>query len=210
MTTVADIRDNDLLVQLTDPDQIIWTDAILFKVITEAQNACILVGADANIVTEDFTLAQAARQTLPSGGVRFVDVEGNVGGGSVTRVSKRVMDEVWPDWTTEESATAIKHFLYDEEQPAAFWVYPVPSVGTIHVNLSYAKAVPIITSEDNAIVLSDLYLPSIKEYALWRCLSMEGPAMAVGLAAQHLQNFYAFLGQKFQGEQILKAIQKNG
>ena len=210
MTLVSDIITNDLESQLNDSGNVFWTVDILYKAITEAQNACLLLGVDANIVTEEFTLAQTSRQSLPSGGVRFIDVEGNVGGGSATRVSKKTMDDVIPGWMLETSATSIEHFLFDEEQPAVFWVYKKPSVGTIKINMSYAKAIPLITALTDAIVLSDLYLPAIKEYVLYKSFSMEGEGGNFAVAVQHLQTFYTLLGKKYQGAELLKAIQKNG
>jgi len=209
MTTAADIITDDLLAQLNDPEpQRIWTNDILFKYITEAQNACILIGADANVVTSEFTLAQDSRQIIPADGVRFVDVEGNADGGSVTKISKKTMDDVWPDWSRETTDTAIEHFLFDDEQPSAFWVYPKPGVESLKIRLSYAAAVPLVTEKQTELVLSNLYLAPIKEYVLWRCLSMEGLGMASSLVVQHLQNFYTLQDKKYQGVAMLKEVQR--
>ncbi|WP_022667915.1 DUF6682 family protein [Desulfospira joergensenii] len=210
MTTASDIITNDLEKQLNDTGQIFWEKETLFKYTTEAQNACILLGVDANIVTSDFNLAQSSRQVLPSGGIRFVDIEGNVGGGPVTRVKKQTMDECCPGWQSETTDSEIEHFLFDEEQPMVFWVYKKPSVNTLQVLLSFAQAAPLITSMEDPLVLSDIYVPAVKEYILWRCFSQEDENTAIAVANQHLSNFFTFLGKKYQGIEILKAIMKNG
>ncbi len=206
MTIFSDIITDDIEQQLNDTDQVVWTEDTLFKYVTEAQNAIILLGVDAHIKTEDFTLGQDAMQTIPDGGVRFIDVPRNVAGGPVRKIEKKVMDDVLPSWMLEETTTGIEHFMFEEERPTAFWIYPVPSNDTQKIKLSYAKAVDLITDATDTLVLSDIYLPAIKEYLLWRCLSMENENMAVSLGIQHLQNFYTLLGKKYQGREILKAV----
>lgn len=206
MTIFSDIITNDIEKQLNDTGQILWTNNILFKYVTEAQNAIILLGADANITQVDFTLLQDAMQTIPDGGVRFLDILRNIGGGPVRKIGKKVMDEVLPGWMIEETAAGIEHYMIEEERPTIFWVYPTPSTDVQKISLSYAKTVSLITTVDDAITLPDIYLPAIKEYVLWRCFSMENEAMAASLAASHLQNFYTLLGKKYQGKEILKAV----
>ncbi|MCP3941617.1 MAG: hypothetical protein GY710_09070 [Desulfobacteraceae bacterium] len=206
MTIFSDIITDDIEQQLNDVDQVIWTNETLFKYVTEAQNAVILLGVDANIVTAEFILEQSATQTIPGGGVRFIDIPRNVAGGPVRKIEKKIMDEVVPGWMIETTETGIEHYMFEEEKPTAFWIYPTPSVGTLKIELSYARAVELITKVEDPITLSDIYIPAIKEYLLWRCMSMENENMAMGLATQHLQNFYTLLGKKYQGGEILKAV----
>jgi len=206
MTIFSDIITDDIEQQLNDPGQVIWTNEILFKYVTEAQNAIILLGVDANIIKADVTLDQDAMQTIPPGGVRFIDILRNIGGGPVRKIEKKVMDEVIPTWMIDKTETEIEHYMFEAENPTIFWVYPSPSIATMKVQLSYAAEVALITKDDDAIILSDIYLPAIKEFLLWRCLSMENENMAISLATQHLQNFYTLLGKKYQGAQYLKAV----
>ncbi len=206
MTIFSDIITNDIEKQLNDTGQIVWTNDILFKYVTEAQNAIILLGVDANIKNDDVTLAQDAMQTIPTGGVRFIDILRNVAGGPVRKIEKKVMDDVLPGWMVEETDAGIEHYMFEAERPTIFWVYPVPSISTQKVSLSYAKAVDLITAVGDALTLPDIYIPAIKEYLLWRCFSMENEDMAFSLASTHLQNFYTLLGKKFQGREALKAV----
>lgn len=206
MTIFSDIITDDIEKQLNDTGQTLWTNETLFKYVTEAQNAIILLGVDANIVQAEFPLLQDAMQTIPEGGVRFIDILRNVAGGPVRKIEKKVMDDVLPDWMIEQTETGIEHFMFEEERPTVFWVYPAPSTSTQKIALSYAKAVDLITADNDPITLPDIYIPAIKEYILWRCLSMENENMAISLANQHLQNFYTLLGKKYQGGQILKAV----
>lgn len=206
MTTFSDIIDDDIEQQLHDVDQEVWTDDTLFKYVTEAQNAVILLGVDANIKNAEFTLLQDAMQTIPEGGVRFIDILRNVAGGPVRKIEKKVMDDVLPGWMIEETTAGIEHFMFEEEKPTIFWIYPVPSDDTQKIKLSYAAAVSLISDTEDPLILPDIYIPAIKEYVLWRCQSMEGESSALGLAVQHLQNFYTLLGKKYQGREILKAV----
>ena len=206
MTIFSDIITDDIEKQLNDVGQNAWTDETLFKYVTEAQNAIILLGVDAHIISEDITLAQDAMQTIPTGGVRFIDILRNVAGGPVRKIEKKVMDDVLPGWMIEETATGIEHYMFEGERPTVFFVYPVPNTATQKISLSYAKGVDLITVVGDTIVLPDIYLPAIKEYLLWRCFSEENENMALSVAMQHLQNFYTLLGKKYQGKEMLKAV----
>ena len=35
-----------------------------------------------------------------------------------------ITNETVPAWTSEETETSIQNFMFDEENPKAFWVYP--------------------------------------------------------------------------------------
>jgi len=206
MTIFSDIITDDIEKQLNDVGQKVWTNETLFKYATEAQNAIILLGVDAHIMSEDFTLAQDAMQTIPTGGVRFIDILRNVAGGPVRKIEKKVMDEVLPGWMIETTDSEIEHYMFEGERPTVFWIYPTPATAAQKIILSYAKAVDLITAVGDEITLPDIYLPAIKEYLLWRCLSMENEDMAFSLASTHLQTFYTLLGKKYQGKEMLKAV----
>ena len=201
MTTCNDIIKGDISRQLVDAERVIWGDAALCKYISEAQNACILLGVDANVVTENKTLSPSSMQSLPTGGIRLIDVHG------ARKIPKEVMDEAVPGWMDETTTSSIEHFMYDDENPRIFWVYKKPATGSITNQISYAKSVSLLKYGTDPLTLPDSYIPAIKEFVLWRAMSEEGANIGVGLANIHLQNFYTLIGKKYQGDMLMKAVQ---
>lgn len=198
--------------QLHDVGQDTWTESLLLSYLSEAQNQVALLRPDATAVVESFTLAQAAAQELPAGGVRFLDCIRNLGvGGStpgrhIKRISRNEIDGYYPDWTSETSANEIKRYIFEIESPRVFWVYPTPSVATLAVELSYSKSPTQLASTASTLSLDDIYIAPILEWVLYRALSMEAKGASKGLASQHQQAFYAALGVKSQSDQVLAQV----
>ena len=195
--------------QLHDVGQDIWGETLLLQYLSEAQNQIALLRPDATSVVEEFTLAQSAKQEIPAGGVRFLDCIRNLGNGGITpgrhirRIERDEIDGYYPDWTSSESATEIKKYIFEEEAPRAFWVYPTPSVGTLAVELSYSKAPTQLTATTDSIGLDDTYISPMMEWTLYRCLSMEAKGANKEFAVQHQNAFYNALGVKFKSDQAL-------
>ena len=200
-TIIGEIR-----VELVDPDGDTWTDSDLFGHLTEAQNSVISLRPSANYTTVDFTPATQAEQVSP--GLALVDVYNNVGGNPISKQNKKDMDSLIPGWRSESTATEIEHFIYEEENPKIFWLYPYPSVDTLEVRLAHSLAIESIVSTSQTITLADNFLVPIKEYVYWKCYSKQKETGSQNEAMTHLQNFYMHLGEKFKGEQIFKAKKK--
>lgn len=194
--------------QLHDVGQDVWTEALLLTYLSEAQNQIALFRPDATAVTENFTLATAAKQELPSGGVRFLDCIRNLGANGTTpgrhirKITRDEIDGYYPSWTSDTTSDEIKRYIFEVETPRTFWVYPTPSVALV-VELSHSKAPAQLVSGSDLLSLDDIYISPVLEWTLYRCLSMEAKGASVNLALQHMQAFYQALGVKTQSDQIL-------
>lgn len=200
--------------QLHDVGQDTWTESLLLTYLSEAQNQIALLRPEATAVTESKILAETAKQEIPDGGVRFLDCVRNLGVGGVVpgrhikRIARGEIDGYYPEWTSEESATEVKRYIFEAETPRTFWVYPTPSVATLAVELSYSKAPTQIAATSTLIGLDDTYISPMLEWVLYRCLSMEAKGASVNLAAQHMQAFYQALGLAVQVDQIVEKNMK--
>lgn len=81
------------------------------------------------------TLAAGSEQALAAGSLRFMRGICNVTAAGamsdpVTPIEREELDAIYPGWRSMRQASAVKHFLFDEEQPTAFEVYPPVAAGT--------------------------------------------------------------------------------
>jgi len=192
---------------LLDPAEATWDVSKKESVVNEAILAICLVRPDAVATPIEITLsADSVRQSVPSGNSRLLDIVMNKTGKPVRKILREVMNNSLPDWTTETTATAIEHFMVDEETPMVFYVYPVPTSGLI-LNAIVAANPVTFSSASASIGISEIFIPSVIEYALYRCLSMEGQGQDMAKAASHLSAFFNLLGEKARSDAVLKQIQ---
>jgi len=199
---------NKLGTLLFDPDGDVWNNDEKTSAVNEAINTIVLLRPDAAAVTESTALtADTPKQSIPSTGLRFLDIVMNTGGAPVRKIKREVLNETIPAWTTT-TGSAIKHVMFDEENPKIFWVYPVPLTG-FSVELTFAKKITEFTSKATSLGLDDIYIAPIIEYVLHRCLGMPGKGSDMGKSARHLSNFYNALGVKHKADAILKQVQES-
>jgi hypothetical protein len=78
---MATIRVIDLIDKaeeiLQDTTNVKWSQQSLLNYLNDAQREIVLIRPDANPVNEAFTLAQTAKQTLPTAGLRLLSLYKN-------------------------------------------------------------------------------------------------------------------------------------
>lgn len=192
---------------LFDDSNEVWDDDLKTSFINEAIGLIVLFRPDATAVTETLTLtADTPKQSIPSTGVRFLDLIRNIDGRPIRKIRREELNDCIPSWATTETSTAIEHFMFDEENPETFWVYPVPT-SALDVEIVYSDAPTMITSGSTNIGISEIYLAPVKDYVLYRCLSMHTQGADAGRAAGYLNNFYTALGVKAQSDAVLNQVQ---
>lgn len=195
--------------QLHDVGQDTWTESLLLIYLSEAQNQIALVRPEATSVTETFVLANTARQTIPAGGVRFLDCIRNLGtngstpGRHIKRITRDEIDGYYPNWTSDIATSEIKRYIFESETPRSFWVYPTPNT-SLQVELSFSKAPARFVSSASTLAIDDIYVSPILEWTLYRCLSMEAKGASTNLASQHMNAFYTALGMAVKTDQIVE------
>ena len=136
---------------LNDPSAATWTDSThLIPALNDALRALVSVRPDAASSTEVKLLTAGTRQTIPTDGVRLIDVIRNAGedglsstGRTVRRVSLDALNASMPTWHAATGQTEIREYAYDERSPREFWVYPpVASSPTIGVLLTHVRSWP--------------------------------------------------------------------
>ena len=195
------IRAGDVLqrasIILNDEDFVRWTKDELFAWLNDAACEVVIRRPAARAVTVAITLVAGALQQLPTGGIELLDVVRNVGGRSVRRTDRQLLDDAAPDWPTMKQASAIKHYTFDERTPTVFYVYP-PAKAGVTVEALYSEAPPAVAADDDLLELDRAYMGPLVSYLLYRALAKDSEFANGTLAAAHFQAFNEALGANNQ------------
>lgn len=203
-----------------DETSVRWPLAELCMWVNDAQREVVLQKPSALSANVVISLAADTMQELPNTYLALLRVVRNVtvagsppvrtGGRAVRIVSREVMDSQSPDWhdpTKTTPAKVVKHYLFDEQDPLHFYVYP-PNDGTgkVEAIVSAAPAVIAATGDANALAsyetvlaLPDIYANAILDFVLYRSYAKDANfAGNAQRAALHYQQFANSLGMKVQ------------
>lgn len=166
-----------------DTGGVFWTDAELLIWLNMGQKAIVRLKPDANPVAESMALASGTRQALPDGRLALIDVPRNMGadgstpGRVVRQISRRDMDAQDPFWHAREVVTDVEYFMFDERDPATFFVSP-PSNGSGQVEVVASDTPADVAAKENDITLPDIYADVLLDYILYRGFSKNGESTA--------------------------------
>lgn len=187
-------------VLLGDDNLTTWSDAVLLQYLNDAVLAILQVRPDANAVIEDMTLATGTKQSLPTGGLRLLDVIRNTGGASIRRTVRSTLDTLSPNWG-QSTAAAVKEFVFDERIPKQFYVNPGAAT-TFQIEICYSKLPTLVADLDaDNFPLDDIYSSAAAEWILYRCWSgdSENTPNYQRANAKH-KAFFDLLGVKTQAD----------
>jgi hypothetical protein len=169
--------------------------------VNDAQREIALLKPDASAKNETVTLATGTKQTIPANGNRLLRAVRNMsaatngtGKRSVRLVSREILDAQTPNWhdptvTGDAAHTSIvKHYIYDEQNPRNFYVYPGVS-GNSYLEIIYSANPAVVTQSDNLDV-PDIYANSVMNYVLYMAYMKDAEyAGNSQRAANHYQLF---------------------
>lgn len=191
------IRAGDVLqragIILNDEEFVRWTKEELFAWLNDAACEVVIRRPAARAVTTEIELVEGTLQRLPEGGLELLDVARNVGGRSVRRTDRQLLDDSAPDWHDMKPVGAIRHYTFDERTPTVFYVYP-PAKAGVKVEALYSAAPPHVSADDDQLELSRAYMGPLVSYLLYRALAKDAETSNGNLAAAHFSAFSEALG----------------
>jgi hypothetical protein len=178
--------------------------------INDAQREIALLKPDASARNTTITLDTGTKQEIPSDGNRLLRVVRNMsaatngtGKRSVRLVQREVLDAQTPDWhdptvTGDASHTnLVKHYVYDEQNPRNFYVYPGVS-GSAYIEIIYS-ANPEIVTQGDSLGIPDIYANAVMNYVLYMAYMKDADYAGNNQrAASHFQIFTTSITGKGQ------------
>lgn len=207
--TAKNIMDRAAMI-IQDLTNVRWPASELLNWLNDARRELAVVRPDIYSTIETLPLAAGAKQSLPSGGLRLMDVPRNTNGAAVTVTKRGFLDQQNPTWhNTISPSTTIKHFMVDERSPSTFWVYP-PAAGGASVEIIFQKAPTdfalgsIETAELSAY--EELYGGAMVDYVCYRAFSKDSEyAGNAQRAIAHYQQFANALGTGHRNDLMYSA-----
>jgi hypothetical protein len=170
---------------LQDTTGIRWpvvSELVLF--INDAQREIALLKPDASAVNTTVTLTAGTKQDIPTAGNRLLRVvrnmsaaSGGTGKRAVRLVSRDILDSQTPDWhdpsVSGDAAhtNIVKHYVYDEQNPRNFYVYPGVS-GSSYVEIVYS-ANPATINQSGNLSIPDIFANAVADYTLFRAYTKD-------------------------------------
>ena len=186
-----------------------WADAELIDYINAGQRAIVVLVPEANLIETvvDLTTSRIARQSIPSGGIKFIKAtqnyanDGTTPQGTIRYAEKDALDTYEPSWeyvsTKEDAANYFEHFCHDSREPKVFYLYPAPATNDKRVGILYSANPTELSAVGSTVSLSDEYTESLIAYVTYRALTKEGRESMPSTFGQDLYNqFLATLGIK--------------
>ena len=162
-----------------------WSDAELIGYINAGQRAIVVLVPEANTIETvvDHTTSRIARQSLPSGGIKFIKAtrnfasDGTTPQGTVRYAEKDSLDTYEPNWeyvsTKADGANYFEHFCHDKREPKIYYVYPAPAADNKRLGIAYSANPTELADVDATVILSDEYTESLIAYVVYRALNKE-------------------------------------
>jgi len=204
-TKVVDILGRASII-LQDSTNVRFPNDELLKFFNDAQKEVVLHRPDANMQNvNNFTCVAGSKQTIPTTGLRLVDVVRNVGGRAITQVDRKILDETLPNWheTTADGTRKIEHFIFDPADPKHFYVYPKATTAfQLEIVFSAAPSdisISNFSTDTTTISVDDVYANSLLDYILYRAYQKDSEfAGNAQRSMMHYQGFTNALGVKTQ------------
>jgi len=162
-----------------------WADAELIDYINAGQRTIVVLVPEANLVETvvDLTTSRIARQSIPSGGIKFIKAtqnyadDGTTPQGTLRYVEKDALDTYEPSWEyvseKEDAANYFEHYCHDSREPKVFYLYPAPPADGKRVGILYSANPTELTVVGSTVSLSDEYTESLISYVVYRALTKE-------------------------------------
>ena len=194
-TTVKSIL-NRTAILLNDLEYERWTEQELLGWLNDGQKAIATAPAtDAYVIRGNVTAVAGSVQSLPSDGIRLVDVVKNSNGAPVLQSDYATADILGGAWRAGTTGPA-ENYFFDERNPKQFEVYP-PQAGGETIEIVYGAKPATIGINDN-ILIDDLYSDALVNYITYRALSKdtEDASPELGRATAFFRAYLQATGQK--------------
>jgi hypothetical protein len=191
---------------LQDSTNVRWSAADLIIYLNYGQKEIVRLKPDAYVVKASTQLAAESYQSLPTGGIKLIDIprymgtDGTTLGDAIQLIDMKILNNRNPAWHEDTAAAQPTYWMYDQNNPKNFWVYP-KNTGTGYVDIVY-NGVPTDAAVDGNITLGDEYVVPLTYFILHMAYLRDADASPANadLAIAYQQAFLNSLGLADQKE----------
>lgn len=170
------------------------SDAKLVTYANGALREMCLLRPDLFSASGDITCTQSKMiQSAPAASVKLLNVYGIKNGAVIAEIDWQTLNLRYPNkWKSAASGAAL-YWIRHETNPNKFYCFP-PAPASQTLDGEWAAAPTALTATSDAIPVSDIYIPAIRDYMIFRIESREDEYVNSGRAQMHLEKFYSLLG----------------
>jgi hypothetical protein len=206
--TAQNILDRASMI-IQDLTNVRWPASELLNWLNDSRRELAVLRPDIYSQSTTLSLSAGAKQELPAGGLRLMDVPRNTSGAAVTLTHRGFLDQQNPTWQTMTQTATIKHFMVDERDPSTFWVYP-PATSAASVEIIYQSTPTDYAVGDSLSSYEELYGGAFVDYVCYRAFSKDSEyAGNAQRALAHYQQYSNALGLGRQTDFGYSANQNN-
>lgn len=124
-----------------DTDKVFWENADWLMFANDGRTQLWELKPRIFETTEDMTLSLGVDQAVPNASKLFYEASSNkshISKRAITVVSEELLSRSRPNWRSEAPSARIVHYMYDEQRPGNFKVYPPAVAGSV-IEVRYAK-----------------------------------------------------------------------
>lgn len=191
---------------IQDLTNVRWPLTELINWLNDSRRELAVVRPDIYSVSAPVALTAGAKQALPSGGLRLMDVPRNSSGPAITITQRGFLDQQNPGWHQMPASGTIKHFMLDERNPSTFWVYP-PANSSASVEIIYQQAPADYSASSALSPYEELYGGAIVDYICYRAFSKDSEY--AGNAQRAVAHYTQFINSLNAGGAINAATSPN-
>lgn len=171
-----------------------YSDSVMIGFVNQALKRMLYFRPDLFTTIGSIALTQnTVVQSLPSGGVRLVEIFSVSGGSALTEVSREMLDLSTPTWVSDTAGTPVNYARH-VRNPTKFFVYPRPTEGISLIG-EYVNTPATYTAVGNTIAnLPDTYLPSLVDCVVFLAESVDDEHVNSGRAKLYYDSFVQSLG----------------
>lgn len=194
---------------LGDRSGVRWSDPDLLEWLNAGQRQVVAVRPDAKSKKATVTLVAGIEQALPSDGTRLLSVlhnmrttgETTTPGRVITLVNRDELNMIDVNWTLATASTTLQHYVYDDDAPKSYEVWP-PAVAGTKARINYAVLPADCATTGAPIDLDDIYEGALTDWVCYRAYMQDSDDnQDGGRAANHLAAFMQALTGKSQSDQ---------
>ena len=178
-----------------------YSDTFLLALCNQTLKRIAILRPDLFALTSTITCVQSTVvQTIPTDGIRLIEVYSVVGGNALVETNREVLDQTIPAWVSDSEAAA-QNWMRNVRNPYKFFIYPKAPAAQV-LNLEYAQTPPDYTGTATVALLPDGFFPVVVDGTMWLAESIDNEHVTAGRAALFQQSFTSQLQVSLQSRSV--------